>query len=75
MARLEDGCEILDSKRVPITAKDRVAGPYPYYGANGIQLDSVIATTGVASLSTSRLSGSVAIVKIGNKTVKVLVKQ
>ena len=44
------------------------------YGANGVQLDSVIATTGVASLSTSRLSGSVAIVKIGNKTVKVLVK-
>ena len=45
------------------------------YGANGVQLDSVIATTGVASLSTSRLSGSVAIVKIGNKTVKVLMKQ
>ena len=45
------------------------------YGANGVQLDSVIATTGVASLSASRLSGSVAIVKIGNKTVKVLVKQ
>lgn len=37
MARLEEVCEILDSKRVPITAKDRVAGPYPYYGANGIQ--------------------------------------
>ena len=37
MARLEDICEILDSKRVPITAKDRVAGPYPYYGANGVQ--------------------------------------
>ena len=37
MARLEDVCEILDSKRVPITAKDRVAGPYPYYGANGVQ--------------------------------------
>lgn len=45
------------------------------YGANGVQLDSVIATTGVASLNVSRLSGSVAIVKIGNKTVKVLVKQ
>ena len=45
------------------------------YGANGVQLDSVIATTGVASLNASRLSGSVAIVKIGNKTVKVLVKQ
>ena len=37
MAKLEDVCEILDSKRVPITAKDRKAGPYPYYGANGIQ--------------------------------------
>ena len=45
------------------------------YGINGVQLDSVIATTGVASLNTSSLSGSVAIVKIGNKTVKVLVKQ
>ena len=37
MARLEDVCEILDSKRVPITSKDRISGPYPYYGANGIQ--------------------------------------
>ena len=45
------------------------------YGINGVQLDSVVATKGVASLSTSRLSGSVAIVKIGNKTVKVLMKQ
>ena len=45
------------------------------YGANGVQLDSVIAITGVTSLNTSRLSGSVAIVKIGNKTVKVLMKQ
>ena len=45
------------------------------YGANGVQLDSVIATTGIASLNASGLSGSVAIVKIGNKTVKVLVKQ
>ncbi|MDO5131655.1 MAG: restriction endonuclease subunit S [Eubacteriales bacterium] len=34
---LEDCCEILDSMRVPITAKDRKKGPYPYYGANGIQ--------------------------------------
>ena len=45
------------------------------YGTNGVQLDSVIATTGVASLNASSLSGSVAIVKIGNKTVKVLMKQ
>ena len=34
---LEDCCEILDSKRVPITAADRKEGPYPYYGANGLQ--------------------------------------
>ncbi|MEE1005332.1 MAG: leucine-rich repeat domain-containing protein, partial [Bacteroidaceae bacterium] len=45
------------------------------YGTNGVQLDSVIATTGIASLNASGLSGSVAIVKIGNKTVKVLIKQ
>jgi type I restriction enzyme S subunit len=29
--------EFLDSKRVPITARDRKPGPYPYYGANGLQ--------------------------------------
>ena len=34
---IEEWCEILDSQRIPITAKDRVEGPYPYYGANGIQ--------------------------------------
>lgn len=34
---LEDCCEILDSMRVPITAANRQKGPYPYYGANGIQ--------------------------------------
>ena len=37
MAKLGDICEILDSKRVPITASNRKAGIYPYYGANGIQ--------------------------------------
>lgn len=37
MARLGDICEILDSKRVPITATERQSGPYPYYGANGVQ--------------------------------------
>ena len=37
MARLGDICEILDSKRVPITASNRKAGIYPYYGANGVQ--------------------------------------
>ena len=34
---LEDCCDILDSMRVPITASNRKDGPYPYYGANGIQ--------------------------------------
>ena len=37
MARLGDICDILDNKRVPITASNRLAGPYPYYGANGVQ--------------------------------------
>lgn len=37
MAKIGDICEILDSKRVPITATERQPGPYPYYGANGIQ--------------------------------------
>ena len=37
MAKIGDICEILDSKRVPITATERQSGPYPYYGANGIQ--------------------------------------
>jgi type I restriction enzyme S subunit len=35
--RLGDVCDILDSKRVPITASDRKKGIYPYYGANGVQ--------------------------------------
>lgn len=37
MMLLEDCCEILDSMRIPITASDRTEGPYPYYGANGVQ--------------------------------------
>ena len=37
MIQLEECCEILDSMRVPITAKDRKKGSYPYYGANGVQ--------------------------------------
>ena len=30
-------CDLLDSKRIPITSNKRIHGPYPYYGANGIQ--------------------------------------
>lgn len=37
ISKIEDICEILDSKRVPITASERKKGIYPYYGANGIQ--------------------------------------
>lgn len=35
--RLENCCNILDSKRKPVTKASRQAGDIPYYGANGIQ--------------------------------------
>ena len=35
--RLGEVCEVLDNMRKPVTKKDRLPGPYPYYGANGIQ--------------------------------------
>ena len=35
--KIEDCCEILDSQRIPIKSSERKAGPYPYYGATGIQ--------------------------------------
>jgi len=35
-SRLEDLCEILDSKRIPITKSKREPGDVPYYGATGI---------------------------------------
>ncbi|MCG2694851.1 restriction endonuclease subunit S [Candidatus Parcubacteria bacterium] len=34
--KLGEVCDVLDSKRQPITKRDRVAGEYPYYGATGI---------------------------------------
>ena len=33
---LGEVCEVLDSKRKPITKRNRIAGDYPYYGATGI---------------------------------------
>lgn len=33
---LGDCVEVFDSLRCPITKKDRISGPYPYYGASGI---------------------------------------
>lgn len=35
--KLGEICEVLDSKRKPVTKADRVSGVYPYYGATGIQ--------------------------------------
>ena len=37
MAWLGEVCFILDSERIPVTASERKTGPYPYYGANGVQ--------------------------------------
>lgn len=34
---LGEVCEILDSKRKPVSKSKRVSGQYPYYGANGVQ--------------------------------------
>ncbi len=34
---LGEVCEVLDYKRRPVTKVDRRAGPYPYYGATGVQ--------------------------------------
>ena len=36
--RLDELCEILDSKRVPLSAMQRAKrkGPYPYYGAQSV---------------------------------------
>lgn len=35
--RIEEVCIILDKVRKPVSKGDRIAGDYPYYGANGIQ--------------------------------------
>jgi type I restriction enzyme S subunit len=44
LVSLGDVVEFLDHLRKPVTAGDRVSGPYPYYGANGQQgtIDSYI---------------------------------
>jgi type I restriction enzyme S subunit len=36
VVKIAELCEILDNKRKPITKKNRIEGPYPYYGATGI---------------------------------------
>lgn len=37
IVRLLDVVQFKDNLRKPITANERIEGPYPYYGANGIQ--------------------------------------
>lgn len=36
MVKLGDVCEVLDSRRKPVSKADRKSGPYPYYGATGV---------------------------------------
>ena len=48
--------------------------PINVYSINGFQAGSAISRNGFASINTSLQSGSVAIVKIGEKVIKVLVK-
>ena len=42
MAKLGEVCEVLDSKRVPITAANRVSGQYPDYVADYIFDDELV---------------------------------
>ncbi|MCL1056825.1 restriction endonuclease subunit S [Shewanella gelidimarina] len=39
ISKINDTCEILDSKRIPLNSQERAkrVGIYPYYGANGVQ--------------------------------------
>ncbi len=48
--------------------------PINVYSINGFQAGSAISRNGFASINTSLQSGSVAIVKVGEKIIKVLVK-
>ena len=34
---LSDCCEFLENFRRPVKARERISGPYPYFGANGQQ--------------------------------------
>jgi type I restriction enzyme S subunit len=38
-SNVNNTCDVLDSKRIPVNSEERAnrKGPYPYYGANGIQ--------------------------------------
>ena len=58
-----------------ITVRDLDAGTeVSAYSTNGMLLDSAVSAQGTAILRTSLTSGSTAIIKIGQKAVKVMVK-
>ena len=48
--------------------------PVSIYNSGGIQVGSTISKGGVATANTSLQPGSIAIVKIGNKAIKVVMK-
>ena len=37
VSTIGESCIIRDSERIPVTSSEREPGPYPYYGANGLQ--------------------------------------
>lgn len=44
------------------------------YGVNGLQVSSATSRNGFANIPTNLLSGSIAIIKIGDKSIKVVIK-
>ncbi|MDE7089675.1 MAG: leucine-rich repeat domain-containing protein, partial [Prevotella sp.] len=79
---METGVAQVSAKAVLIQTKDGIihvqgaedGTPISVYGVNGSKEGSVISRYGKVSISTSLQSGSIAIVKIGQKDVKVFVK-
>ena len=80
----DDATEVNEVKALPvliqsnggtITVQGANEGTEIYvYSVNGMNQGSAIATNGLATINTSLQPGSTAIVKIGEKTIKVLIK-
>ena len=66
---------LIQSNRGTITVQGANEGTeISVFSVNGMKLGSAIATQGLATISTSLQPGSTAIVKIGEKAIKVLIK-
>ena len=66
---------LIQSNRGTITVQGANEGTeIMVFSVNGMKLGSAIATQGLATISTSLQPGSTAIVKIGEKAIKVLIK-